>query len=294
MQKSGFIAILGRPNVGKSTLLNRIVGKKVSIVTEKPQTTRNRIMGIKTAGEAQMVFIDTPGIYEGNLELCQYMRKQALMALKGVDLVLFVTDRHGNVHDDDAYILSRIKQRQVPAFFILNKVDKMGPESVLQTIDRFQKIFPFGEFFPVSALKEGSTDAIEEKIISSLPEGPFYFPGDMSTDQSEKFLISELVREKIFQLTKQEVPYSTAVVVEDISEGKKKGVLVVYCAIYMERDSQKGILIGKGGGLLKKIGTMAREEMEHRLGTRIYLDLQVRVKKDWSHSPRYIKDMGYE
>jgi GTP-binding protein Era len=263
------------------------------IVTEKPQTTRNRIMGIKTAKEAQMVFIDTPGIYEGKLELCQYMRKQALKALKGVDLVLFVTDQSGDVCEDDSYIISRIRQHQVPAFLILNKVDKMRRESVLQTIDRFQKFFPFEEIFPLSALKEGSSDGLEEKIISSLPEGPFYFPGDAATDQPEKFLISELVREKIFQLTQQEVPYSTATVVEDIKEGKN-GVLVVYCTIFVERDSQKGILIGKGGGLLKKIGTLARQEIEHRLGTKIYLDLQVRVKKDWSHSPRLLKDLGYE
>ncbi len=293
MPKSGFIAIMGRPNVGKSTLLNRMLNQKVSIVTNKPQTTRNRITAVKTTEEAQMVFIDTPGIYKKKYELSQYMRGQALKALKGVDLVLFMTDRDGDICDDDKYILSRIKQHDVPGFLILNKVDKMEKDSVLLTMDLFQKEFTFREFFPISALQDPSTDALEEKILSYLEEGPFYFPGDVSTDQSEKFLISELVREKIFQLTKQEVPYSTAVVVEGMEE-RKNGMLAVFGTIFVERDSQKGILIGTGGSLLKKIGTRARGEIEKRLGVKVYLDLRIKVKKDWSRSPRSLKELGYE
>ena len=279
--------------MGKSTLLNQIVHQKISIVTNKPQTTRNRIHAIKTVEDVQMVFIDTPGIYEGKLELCRYMRGQALKSLKGVDLVLFVTDRTGPLCEDDRYILSRIKQYGVPAFFILNKVDKMEKDAVLVTLDLFLKEFPFRELFPLSALEKNSIESLEREIISFLPEGPFFFPADAVTDQTEEFLISELIREKIFKLTQKEVPYASAVGVEKMEE-RKSGMLVVYAAIYVEKESQKGILIGKGGGLLKKIGTQARMDMEKRLGAKVFLDLQVKVKKEWSRSPRSLKEMGYE
>lgn len=291
--KSGFISILGRPNVGKSTLLNQIVQQKISIVTNKPQTTRNRIHAIKTVKDVQMVFIDTPGIFEGKLELCRYMRGQALKSMKGVDLVLFVTDRAGPLCDDDRYILSRIKQYDRPAFFILNKVDKMEKEDILLTLSLFSKEFLFRELFPLSALEKDSTALLEKEIISSLPEGPFYFPEDAITDQTEEFLISELIREKIFKLTQKEVPYASAVGVEKM-EDRKSGMLVIYAAIYVEKESQKGILIGRGGRLLKKIGTQARMDMEKRLGTKVFLDLQIKVKKEWSRTPRSLKELGYE
>jgi len=293
MTKSGFIALLGRPNVGKSTLLNRMVGQKISIVTARPQTTRNRITGIKTIKNVQMVFLDTPGIYRGKHELCRYMRSQAFKALKGVDLAIFMTDRTGEICEDDRFILSRIAQHAVPAFFVLNKVDLMSRESILITVDQFRREFEFKEFFPLSALKSDSTGSLEREIIAALPEGPFYFPEDATTEQPEEFLIAELVREKIFQLTEQEVPYSAAVTVEKIEE-RKSGMLVVFGTIFVEKESQKGILIGKGGRLLKKTGTRARQDMEKLLGVKVYLDLRVRVKKNWSRSPRSLKDLGYE
>jgi GTPase len=291
--KSGFIALVGRPNVGKSTLLNVLVGEKIAIVSAKPQTTRSRITGIKTTEDAQLIFLDTPGLARPRSALNRHMIQIARDAYQNVDLILLVTEAPGADHlADDEFILHQLKDVKAPIFLVINKIDLVEYRQLLPLIETYQRHFPFVEYVPVSALKEVNIDALMRAIVAHLPEGPRYFPTDQLTDQAEKFVIAELIREQIFTQTEQEVPYQTAVMVEQM-EDTDSGVLRVEATVYVERDSQKGIIIGKRGNRLKQIGQAARQEIERRLNTRVYLALWVKVRKDWSENEQLIRDMGY-
>jgi GTP-binding protein Era len=291
--KSGFVALVGRPNAGKSTLLNALVGEKIAIVSTKPQTTRSRVTGIKTTAEAQLIFLDTPGLARPRSALNRHMMQVAREAYQGVDLVLLVTEASGTDHlTDDEFILQQLKEVKTPIFLVINKIDLIDHRQLLPLIQTYQQHFPFAEYVPVSALKEVNIDALERSIVRYLPVGPRYFPTDQLTDQPERFLIAELIREQIFTQTEQEVPYQTAVMVEQLVD-TDSGLLRVEATVYVERDSQKGILIGKRGTRLRQIGQAARQEIERRLNTRVYLALWVKVRKDWSENEQLIRDMGY-
>jgi GTPase len=291
--KSGFIALVGRPNVGKSTLLNALVGEKIAIVSTKPQTTRSRITGIKTTEEAQLIFLDTPGLARPRSALNRHMMQIARDAYQSVDLTLLVTETSGTDHlADDAFILQQLKEVKTPIFLVINKIDLIDHRQVLPFIETYQHHFPFAEYVPVSALKEVNIDALMRAMVQYLPAGPRYFPTDQLTDQPERFLIAELIREQIFAQTEQEVPYQTAVMVEQMMD-TDSGILRVEATIYVERDSQKGIIIGKRGNRLRQVGQAARQEIERRLNTRVFLALWVKVRKDWSENEQLIRDMGY-
>jgi GTP-binding protein Era len=291
--QSGFIALIGRPNVGKSTLLNALVGEKIAIVSTKPQTTRSRITGIKTTDAAQLIFVDTPGLTRPRSALNRHMIQIVHEAYQGVDVIALVTDATGLdqvAHDE--FIIQQLREMKTPAFLVINKIDLIDNRQILPLIETYQKHFPFAEYVPVSALKGVNLDELLRTIVAYLPEGPRYFPTDQLTDQPEKFLIAELIREQIFTQTAQEVPYQTAVLVEHL-EDTEAGVLRVDATIYVERESQKGIIIGKQGSRLKQIGQSARQEIERLLNTRVYLALWVKVRKDWSENEQLIRDMGY-
>jgi GTP-binding protein Era len=291
--KSGFIAFVGRPNVGKSTLLNAIVGEKVAIVSTKPQTTRSRITGIRTTENAQLIFLDAPGMARPRSALNRHMAQIARETYQQVDLILLVTDASGtDQFANDEFILQQLKGMKTPIFLVLNKIDLIDHRQILPLIETYQQRFPFAEYVPVSALKADKIEALLRSTIRYLPEGPRYFPSDQLTDQPERFLIAELIREQIFTQTEQEVPYQTAVLVERM-EDTDHGILHVEATIYVERDSQKGIVIGKRGSRLKHIGQVARQEIERRLDTRVYLALWVKVRRDWSENEQLIRDMGY-
>jgi GTPase len=291
--QSGFIALVGRPNVGKSTMLNALVGEKIAIVSAKPQTTRSRITGIRTTEEAQLIFLDTPGLARPRSALNRHMMQIAREAYQSVDLILLVTEATGvDRVADDEFILQQFKDVKTPIFLVINKIDLIEYRQLLPMIETYQQRFPFVEYVPISALKEVNIDALMRAIVRYLPEGPRYFPTDQLTDQPERFVIAELIREQIFTQTEQEVPYQTAVMVEQM-EDTDSGLLRVEATVYVERDSQKGIIIGKHGNRLKQIGQAARQEIERRLNTRVYLALWVKVRKDWSENEQLIRDMGY-
>jgi GTPase len=291
--KSGFIALVGRPNVGKSTLLNALVGEKIAIVSTKPQTTRSRITGIKTTTEAQLIFLDTPGMARPRSALNRHMMQIARDAYQGVDLVLLVTEASGiDRLADDEFILQQLKEVKTPISLVINKIDLIDHRQVLPLIQTYQQYFPFAEYVPVSALKQVNIDALMRSMVHYMPVGPRYFPTDQLTDQPERFLIAEFIREQIFSQTEQEVPYQTAVMIEQMVE-TDSGMLRVEATVYVERDSQKGILIGKHGNRLRQIGQAARQEIERRLNTHVYLALWVKVRKDWSENEQLIRDMGY-
>jgi len=286
--KSGFVAIIGLPNVGKSTLLNQLLGTKVSIVSPKPQTTRFNIRGVLTRDDFQIVFVDTPGIHDAKSLFNQLMVKEALNALQEVDIILWVMDVTHRIPEEEK-ILDLIKKVNKPAILVLNKIDLIKKQELLPIIDYFSKLYDFHAIIPVSALKNDGLDRVLNELVKLLPEGPFYYESHQVTDLPLNLLIAEIIREKIFLLTYQEIPYSTAVKVEEIKEEPEKNLLYIQATIFIERDSQKGIIIGKGGRMLKKIGTLAREELEFLLGKKIYLDLWVKALKDWRERETYIR-----
>lgn len=289
--KSGFISIIGRPNVGKSTLLNAILGEKIAIISKKPQTTRNRILGVKNLSQAQLIFIDTPGIHKPQHKLGETMVKTALETYKEVDLILLMIDP-GEPGQGDRHIIETLRSIKKPVFLLINKVDTVEKHKILPLIEQYQKIFDFSEIVPISALKGDNLDRLLETIIMNTHEGPQYYPDDMVTDQLERFMVAEIIREKVMEHTKEEVPYSVAVVVEEFREEKE--LVFIRALIYVERDSQKGILIGKGGRMLKKIGTLARKDIEGLLGIRVFLELWVKVKEGWRQDERVLKEFGYK
>jgi len=291
--KSGFISIVGRPNVGKSTLLNGIIGEKIAITTHKPQTTRNKIMGIKNVENGQLIFLDTPGIHRATTPLSRSMVATATGTFRSADILLFLVTAHEAVHRDDQLIIDSFRSMTLPVILAINKTDLVPRTAILPVVDRFMRLYPFTEIIPVSALKSQGIPVIIEQIWRLLPEGPPYFPEDMMTDRTERFIAAEIIREKITILTHQEVPYATAVVVEMFKEDEGKNLIHIQATINVAKDSQKGILIGKKGAMLKEIGKRARLDMERFFAARIYLELFVRVRKDWIHDPRMLQEFGY-
>lgn len=293
MFKSGFIGIIGKPNAGKSTLMNFMVGERVAITTHKPQTTRNRIMGIRNTEAGQFVFLDTPGIHNAKTPLNRQMVSAAMSVFSDVNMLLLLVDAGTPIGEDDNFIIELLKKTKIPVVLVINKIDLVDKEKLLPLIDNIKNIHTFEEIVPICALKGFNVDRLLDITWNILPEGPQYFPDDMITDRSERFLAAEIIREKITILMRNEVPYSTAVIVESFKENEVKGLIHIQAVINVEKDSQKGIIIGKRGGMLKKIGTAARLEMERFFSTRIYLELFVRVQKDWAQDPRMLGEFGY-
>src|SRR6266516_3790895 len=292
--RSGFVSIIGRPNAGKWTLLNSILGEKIVITSDKPQTTRNRIKGIHNIPGAQMVFIDTPGIHRAKSMLNKYMVYEALASIKEVDVILLLVEADAPAGSGDALILDLLAGVATPVLLVINKIDLVPKEALLAGIERYAHLYPFREIVPVSALSGDCVQRVVESVRSYLPEGPVYFPDDILTDLPERFIVAEIIREKVFRLTRDEVPYSVAVEVETFKERPDGGLISIAAVINVERDSQKGIVIGRKGDMLKKIGMQARREIEQLLDSKVFLELFVRVRKDWSENPRMMKELGYE
>jgi GTPase len=290
--KSGFVSIIGRPNVGKSTFLNRVIGQKIAIMSDKPQTTRNKIQGVYTENDAQVVFIDTPGIHKPKHKLGDFMMKVAQNTLKEVDLILFMVNVEEGFGRGDEFIIEKLKETKTPVFLILNKIDKVHPESLLKIIDKYRTLHPFAEIVPISALEGNNVDNLLGVIKKYLPEGPQYYPADQVTDHPERFIIEELVREKVLHLTREEVPHSIAVAIDSIQRREGNAVYVA-ATIIVERDSQKGIVIGKQGKVLKEVGKRARKDIEMLLGSKVFLELWVKVQKDWRNKMSNLRDLGF-
>jgi GTPase len=292
--QSGFVAIIGAPNVGKSTLMNALLGQKISIVSPKPQTTRNRILGVKHLPGGQIIFLDTPGIFLPSSLLDRTIVQAALKTLSEVNLVVLMIEPFSGTVQIPETAADRLQAMETPVFLIINKVDLIEKQKLLPLIEAGARIFPFKEIIPLSALSGDGLDLLEKEILALLPEGPQYFPEDMVTDLPEQFLVEELIREKVFRLLSKEVPYAVAVTVDSFSRREDKPIIHIQATIHVERDSQKGILIGKGGNLLKKIGQSARASMEPLLGSQVFLELWVRVEKNWRKNPKLIRRFGYE
>ena len=289
--KSGFVALLGRPNVGKSTLMNYLVGQKVAITSSKPQTTRNKISGIYTTDEMQAIFIDTPGIFKPHLDLDNYMDKASLSSLNDVDLILFMVEPE-KIGKGDAYIAELLQKSTVPIVLLINKVDQVNPNELLPIIDQYRKLNIFKEFLPVSATQGvGITDLIQV-LYQYLPEGPKYYGTDQITDRPEYFMVAELIREQILKFTAEEVPHATAVWVEQMNK-HENNKLQIEATIYVEKSGQKGIIIGKGGKMLKQIGINSRRQIEDLLGEKVNLHLWVKVQHNWRSDPQFLRQIGY-
>lgn len=295
--RSGFVSILGRPNAGKSTLLNALVGEKLAIVTRKPQTTRNRIQGIVNVAKhgkcpgGQIVLIDTPGVHRPINSLNKRMMKEVYDALEGCDLLLVIVDAGEKFGPGDQFVIDIAKRTSLPCFLLLNKIDTIQKDRLLPLIAEYQSLHAFKEILPISALKEKGLDALLDALIRALPEGPHYFPKDQITDQPERFLVSELIREQVLQYTSQEVPHATTVLIDKYEEGKK--LTRIAATIYCERDGQKAILIGKQGANLKKIGTNARLQIERLLGAKVFLELFVKVQAGWRESRGFVEELDW-
>lgn len=291
--KSGFVAILGRPNVGKSTFLNYVMGQKIAIMSDKAQTTRNKIMGIYTTDEEQIVFIDTPGIHKPKTALGDFMVESAYSTLREVDTVLFMVPADEKRGKGDDMIMERLKQANVPVILVVNKIDKVHPDQLLEQIDDFRHQMDFKEIVPISATQGNNVNRLMEILKENLHEGFQYFPADQITDHPERFLVSEMIREKVLHLTREEIPHSVAVVIESMKRDELTDKVHIRATIMVERDSQKGIIIGKQGAMLKKIGSMARRDIELMLGDKVFLETWVKVKKNWRDKKLDLADFGY-
>jgi len=290
--KSGFVSLIGRPNVGKSTLLNSIIGKKVAITSNKPQTTRNIIQGIYNDSDTQIVFVDTPGIHKPKYKLGNYLNKQAYYSIGDVDVVLFLVDVTETLGKGDLFVLDKIKEENKPVILILNKIDKIKKEDILIKISEYKDLYPFKEIIPLSALKKDNVDTLINVLKEYLPDDFKYFMDDEYTNQRTEFLISEIVREKVFNKTEEEVPHSVTCVVEQIKKDKDK--LILNVAIIVDRDSLKKIIIGKNGSKIKEIGIESRIELEKLLDKKIYLELYVRTIKNWRDKEKYLQEFGFK
>ena len=290
--KSGFVAVVGRPNVGKSTFMNYVLGQKIAIMSDKAQTTRNKIQGVYTKDDAQIVFLDTPGIHKPKHELGEFMVKSAYSALKEVDAVLFMVNVSEKRGPGDDFIIEKLKGIKTPIFLVLNKIDLVTPEVLLERVESYKDALDFAGVFPISVLQGNNVNELMGALINALPEGPQYYPADQITDHPEYFVVSELIREKILQLTQEEIPHSVAVTVDKMQKDEFDKVHV-YANIIVERKSQKGIIIGKGGRLLKEIGTRARRDIQQLLGNKVYLELWVKVEKDWRKRKSNLQEYGY-
>ncbi|WP_027415833.1 GTPase Era [Aneurinibacillus terranovensis] len=292
--KSGFAAIIGRPNVGKSTLLNQIIGQKIAIMSDKPQTTRNKIRAVYTSEEGQIIFLDTPGVHKPKSKLGDYMNRMVEDALREVDVILFLVDASEKLGPGDEFIIEKLKDIKTPVYLVINKIDKISPEELLPYIDKYSKLYPFAQIVPVSALHGNNVNRLMDQLLLELPEGPQYYPADQVTDHPERFIVAELIREKVLHLTREEIPHSIAVVIEQMKAREDHDNLVdIYATIYTERQTQKGILVGKQGSMMKEIGKRAREDIERLLGTKVYLNLWIKVKKDWRNQEQLFKNFGF-
>ena len=290
--KSGFVSIIGRPNVGKSTFLNRIIGQKIAIMSDKPQTTRNKIQGVYTENDSQVIFIDTPGIHKPKHKLGDFMVKIAQTTLKEVDIVLFMVNAVEGFGRGEEFIIEKLKETKQPVFLVINKIDQLHPEQLLELIDQYRKLHEFAEIVPISALDGNNVDALIGTIKKYLPEGPQYYPDNQVTDHPERFIIAELIREKVLHLTREEVPHSVAVVIDAIQK-REGGAVYINATIVVERASQKGIIIGKQGKMLKEVGKRARFDIEALLGSKVFLEVWVKVQKDWRNKLSQLRDLGF-
>lgn len=289
--KSGFITVVGRPNVGKSTLTNALVGEKIAAVSDKPNTTRNRILGIRTLPDAQLIFLDTPGIHKPKGTLGKAMVHTAMDAVQEADVIVMMVEIKDPFGKGDSFIIESLPK---PAILVINKIDTIKKNEILHIIKHSQQFEDrFTDIIPISALNADGTQELLDTIIKHLPEGPKFFPDDMITDQPERFIAAEFIREKIFTLTQQEIPYQTAVVIEEFEEVPEKNIINISALIYVERQNHKGIIIGKKGEMLKEIGSLARTDIERILGTKVFLQLWVKVKDKWSHRENLIREFGY-
>ncbi|MCU7556872.1 GTPase Era [Macrococcus capreoli] len=290
--KSGFVAIIGRPNVGKSTFMNKVLGQKVAIMSDKAQTTRNKVQGILTTEQSQIIFIDTPGIHKPKHVLGDYMMKIAKNTLREVDAIMFMVNVEESLGRGDEFIIELLKSNRTPIFLVLNKIDKIHPDQLIKEIEKYKDLLPFAEVVPISALQGNNVDHLVEVIEGYMPEGPMYYPKDTISDHPEEFIVAELIREKALHLTSQEIPHAIGVQVEKMTRVSEDQV-DIEATIYIERDSQKGIIIGKKGSMLKQIGQNARKDIEMLLGSKVYLELWVKVQKDWRNKPNFIRQIGY-
>jgi len=291
--KSGFIAILGRPNVGKSTFFNAIIGDKISIVANKPQTTRNRITGFKNFPDAQLIFLDTPGMHKPKTPLNRAMVQAAQDTIGDADALLMMVEADANIGPHDLFLVEALAGVKAPVFLAINKIDRVEKPSLLPLIDQYSKLYNFAGIFPICALKGVGLDELLDCLKEVLPEGPQLFPDDIATDATERFIAGEFIREQIMLLTQQEIPYASAVTIDAFKEEEEgKNLIRISATIHVEKESQKAIMIGKKGAMLKKIGTQARLSMEKLFGAKVFLELFVRVKKDWTSSDRMLREFG--
>ncbi|WP_101912006.1 GTPase Era [Megasphaera vaginalis (ex Bordigoni et al. 2020)] len=290
--KSGFVAVVGRPNVGKSTLINRIIKQKVSIVSDKAQTTRNRILCVHTDDACQIVFLDTPGIHKPRHKLGKFMDEMAYQSLQDIDAVLFLVAGNEKRGPGDLFVLDKIAAAGVPVFLLINKIDKLSKGDILKEITDYANLYDFAQIIPISALQGDNVDTVVAELCKLLPSGPKYFPDDMMTDQPERLLVAEIVREKLLLATRDEVPHAIAVYVDEMKE--RGGKIYIRMTVFVERESQKRIVIGKNGAVLKEVGRLARSEIEHLLGNTVYLDIWVKVRSDWRNQASALSEFGYK
>jgi len=295
MFRSGFVTVIGRPNAGKSTFVNTVLGQKIAITSDKPQTTRNNISGIHTTAESQIIFIDTPGIHKPHHKLGEFMTKEAINTLKSVDLIMFMVDCTQSFGKGDQFIIEKLQGVKVPVFLILNKADLVEDIAKLKlNVDKYKNAFKFKGIFSISALRGDNIDKLLEDIVNEMEEGPKYYPEDQVTDHPERFIMSELIREKVLQLTNEEIPHSVMCLIDYVKyDDKNPNLLNIHASIVVERPSQKGIIIGKGGSMIKQIGTLDRKDILHLLGTKVYLDLHCKVEKDWRNKEMHLRNFGY-
>ncbi|WP_282140542.1 GTPase Era [Cytobacillus oceanisediminis] len=291
--KSGFISIIGRPNVGKSTFLNRVIGQKIAIMSDKPQTTRNKVQGVLTTNDAQFIFIDTPGIHKPKHKLGDFMMKVAQNTLKEVDVILFMVNAQEGFGRGEEFILEKFQSVRTPIFLVINKIDQVHPDELLKIIESYKEKYEFSEIIPISALEGNNVETLLGQIKEYIPEGPQFYPADQVTDHPERFIVSELIREKALHLTREEIPHSLAVTIDKMERREDKDVIHVMATIIVERASQKGIVIGKQGKMLKEIGKRARVDIENLLGSKVFLELWVKVQKDWRNKMSQLRDFGF-
>ena len=289
--KSGYIAVIGKPNVGKSTLINRLLGEKLVIVTPRPQTTRNNIIGINTTKTHQLIFIDTPGIHKAKNLLGKHMVKQARASLQDADIILFIIEPFG-ITEEDKLIAELLKGIKKPVFLIINKADLINKDALLPVIDEAQKMHHFQEIIPISAMKGKNTDILKDKILDLIPYGPQYYSGDQLSDKQERFFVTEIIREQALRFLHEEIPHSVAVIIDEMKDRNPR-LSYIKATIYVERDSQKLIIVGKNGQKIKQIGANSRKKLERFLGRKVYIELWVKLSKDWRKNPVFLKRLGY-
>ncbi|PID23803.1 GTPase Era [Sporosarcina sp. P7] len=291
--KSGFISIIGRPNVGKSTFINRMVGQKIAIMSDKPQTTRNKVQGIVTTDTSQMIFIDTPGVHKPKHRLGDFMLKVTRSTLSEVDVIMFMVNADEKIGTGDRFIMEWLEKSKTPVFLVINKIDLVHPDQLFEIITSYTNEMKFAEVVPISALNGNNIERLVETLESYLEEGPQFYDAEQVTDHPERFIISEMIREKVLHTTREEIPHSIAVAIESIEQDPATDKTHIRATIIVERDSQKGIVIGKGGKLLKEVGVKARKDIEMLLGHKVYLELWVKVQKDWRNRPSRLKEFGF-